>query len=100
MTEAEARRLLRDWQGAGGLETWIAEQMWRAIPGGWEVVHHLRGWRFRLAPAPPGLHLRAWQGRRQVAGWEVASTQRSQEKGAPACERPKFADVTNKGIVG
>jgi hypothetical protein len=29
MTEAEARDLLRDWSGVGGLEAWIAERRWR-----------------------------------------------------------------------
>ena len=29
MTEAEARLLLRNYGGFGGLEAWIAEQAWR-----------------------------------------------------------------------
>jgi hypothetical protein len=34
MTETEARRLLRDCDGFGGMEAWIAEQVWQATPGG------------------------------------------------------------------
>jgi hypothetical protein len=30
MTEADARTLLRDCGGFGGLEAWIAERRWRA----------------------------------------------------------------------
>jgi hypothetical protein len=43
MTEADARVLLRDWPGVGGLETWIAGQRWRAVPGGWIVTGELQG---------------------------------------------------------
>ena len=38
MTEAEARRLLRDWPGDSGLEAWIAGRRWKAIPG----VHSIK----------------------------------------------------------
>jgi hypothetical protein len=31
MTEADARDLLRDWPGVGGLEAWIAGRRWRAV---------------------------------------------------------------------
>jgi hypothetical protein len=42
VTEAEARALLRAWQGAGGLEAWIAEQPWQVVPGkGWSVTRDL-----------------------------------------------------------
>jgi hypothetical protein len=51
MTEAEARELLRQCDGAGGLEAWIARQPWRTVPGGWAV---------RLEPIPAGLRLRSW----------------------------------------
>jgi hypothetical protein len=31
MTEADARALLRDWPGVGGLEAWIAGRRWQAV---------------------------------------------------------------------
>ena len=43
MIEDEARRLLRDCGGFGGLEAWIAEQPWQAAPGGWSVAGRVRG---------------------------------------------------------
>jgi hypothetical protein len=60
MTEAAARAALLTWHGADGLEGSIAEQPWRTIPTGWEVVPRLQGWRFRVEPPPAGLRLRAW----------------------------------------
>jgi hypothetical protein len=48
VTEAEARRLLRDWPGVGQVEAWIAERRWRAAPGGWTVNGELQGWHFRI----------------------------------------------------
>jgi hypothetical protein len=62
MTEAEARALLRDWPGVGGLEGWIARQPWRPAPGGWAVSHELEGWRFRLERIPDGLRVIASPG--------------------------------------
>jgi hypothetical protein len=59
MTEAEARRLLRDWPGIGGLEAWIAERRWKAIPGGWEVLPDLQGWRFKLEVVSGGIRVSA-----------------------------------------
>ena len=41
MTEAEARILLRDWPGVGGLEAWIASRRWKTGPGGWAVTGEL-----------------------------------------------------------
>jgi hypothetical protein len=38
MTENEARQLLRDCGGFGGLEAWIAEQPWEVAPSGWTVA--------------------------------------------------------------
>jgi hypothetical protein len=38
MTEAEARQMLRDCGGFGGLEAWIAGRRWKAVPGGWVVT--------------------------------------------------------------
>ncbi len=55
MTEAEARELLRRCDGLGGLEAWIAGQLWQPVPGGWSVRPGLLdGWRFRLEAVPEG----------------------------------------------
>ena len=62
MTEAGARRMLRDWPSIGGLEGWIARQPWRAAPGGWTVPHDLEGWHFRLERIPGGLRVTASPG--------------------------------------
>jgi hypothetical protein len=59
MTEAEARQLLRDWPGVGGLEAWIAGRRWRTAPGGWIVTGELQGWQFRLDVIPAGLRVSA-----------------------------------------
>jgi hypothetical protein len=59
MSEAEARDLLRDWDG-DGLEAWIASQPWRPTPTGWAVLPDLNGWRFVIEQAPPRLRLRSW----------------------------------------
>ena len=59
MTEAEARRLLRDWPGVGGLEAWIAERRWRTTPDGWTVDGELQGWRFRVEVVAEGLRVSA-----------------------------------------
>ena len=76
MTEPEARALLRDCNGFGWVEAWIAGQRWQVMPGeGWGVMRDLQGWRFRLAPAPPGLRLRVWPpGGDQPAEWEVVAS--------------------------
>jgi hypothetical protein len=42
-TEAEARQLLRDWPGVGGMEAWIAGRRWKAAPGSWTVTGELQG---------------------------------------------------------
>jgi hypothetical protein len=34
MTEDEARTLLHDFDGVGGLEAWLAGQPWQAAPDG------------------------------------------------------------------
>jgi hypothetical protein len=57
MTEAEARALLRDYQGVGGLEPWMAVQPWRPAPGGWQLSRELDGWQFRLQPIEDGLRV-------------------------------------------
>jgi hypothetical protein len=59
MTEAEARALLRDCGGFGGLEAWIAGRRWKVAPGGWAVTDELQGWQFRLAVIPAGLRISA-----------------------------------------
>jgi hypothetical protein len=38
VTEAEARNLLRDCDGQGGLEAWMAARRWKTAPGGWAVT--------------------------------------------------------------
>ncbi len=38
MTEAEARVALRAFVAVGEIESWIAEQRWEAIPGGWRLA--------------------------------------------------------------
>jgi hypothetical protein len=58
MTDVEARRLLRDWPGAGEV-AWIAQQQWQAAPGGWTVNGELQGWRFQIEIAAEGLRVSA-----------------------------------------
>jgi hypothetical protein len=57
MTEDEARDLLADFDGVGGLEAWIAAQPWLPTPGGWTVALELKDWRFRVLPVEGGLRL-------------------------------------------
>ena len=57
MTEDEARAALTAFDAVGGLERWIAEQRWEAVPGGWRVRERFQGWRFRLEPAAGGLRV-------------------------------------------
>jgi len=38
MTEADARVVLRDCAGDGGLEAWIAGRRWKPASGGWTVT--------------------------------------------------------------
>ena len=59
MIEDEARHLLRDCGGFGGLEAWIAGQPWEAAPGGWTVAGRVRGRPFRLEPFSNGLRITA-----------------------------------------
>ena len=59
MTEAEARRLLRDWSAVGQFEAWIAEQDWQVVPGGWTVTSQFQNWRFRVDVIPAGLRVSA-----------------------------------------
>lgn len=59
MTKAEARTLLRDCGGFGGLEALIAGRRWQAVPGGWTVSGELQGWSFKLEIVPGGLRVSA-----------------------------------------
>ena len=59
MTKDEARQLLRDCGGFGGLEAWIAEQPWQAAPGGWTVAGRVQGRSFLLEPFSNGLRITA-----------------------------------------
>jgi hypothetical protein len=71
MTEADARTLLRNWPGLGGIEAWMAEQPWEATPGGWSVDGVLQGWRFRLALVGDGLEIIAGEPGVTPARWVV-----------------------------
>jgi hypothetical protein len=74
MTEAEARVLLRDWPGVGGLEAWIASRRWKAAPSGWIVTDELQGWHFRIDVVAGGLRISASApGGSVPAVWIVAS---------------------------
>jgi hypothetical protein len=59
MTEAEARDLLHDCGGFGGLKAWIAGRRWKAAPSGWTVTGELQGWQFRIDVIPAGLRISA-----------------------------------------
>ena len=71
MTEAEARQLLRDCGGFGGLEAWIAGRRWKAMPGGWTVAGELQGWSFQLEPVAGGLCIAAGAAGGAPAVWVV-----------------------------
>jgi len=53
MTETEARALLLS-AGYKHLDPWIAEQPWRPMLGGWQVMPALQGWRYHLEVAGTG----------------------------------------------
>ena len=59
MTKDEARRLLRDCGGFGGLKAWIAGRRWKTAPGGWTVTGALQGRHFRVDVIPAGLRISA-----------------------------------------
>jgi hypothetical protein len=49
VTEAEARAALAAFDGVGGLERWMADRPWQAVPGGplaraLRVFLYRRGW--------------------------------------------------------
>ena len=72
MTEAKARRLLRNWPGVGQFEAWIAEQDWQIVPDGWTVAGELQNWRFRIAVVDGGLQITAGQpGTGKPAVWTI-----------------------------
>jgi len=83
MTEVDARVLLRDCGGFGGLEAWIAEQPWEAAPGRWTVAGKVRGRSFLLEPFGSGLRITAVTRRGGVPGewatWTVPG--RSDDRG-------------------
>ena len=45
MTEDQARAALAAFDSFDGLEPWIAEQPWMAVPGGWVVPEPFQGGR-------------------------------------------------------
>ncbi len=57
MTEAAARAALAAFDAVGGLERWIAEQRWEAVPGGWRVRERYHGWHFRVEPVAGGINV-------------------------------------------
>ena len=57
LTEAEARAALAALDGPGGLEPWIADQRWEAVPGGWRVRERHDSWRFRVEPVAGGVNV-------------------------------------------
>jgi hypothetical protein len=49
MIETDARALVRDCGGFGGLEAWIAGRRWKTTPGGWTVTGEFQqGWHFGI----------------------------------------------------
>jgi hypothetical protein len=58
-TDVDARVLLHDCGGFGGLEAWIAGRRWKTAPGGWIVTGELQGWQFRIDLIPAGLRISA-----------------------------------------
>ena len=71
MTEVQARAALAAFDGVGGLEPWIAEQWWLAVPGGWVVPEPFQGWRFRVEPTAGGVRVSAFMGGADPAVWIV-----------------------------
>ena len=79
MTEADARAVLAAFDSFDGLETWIAEQRWLLVPGGWVVLEQRQGCRFRVQIVPGGIRVSAFEGDADPAAWVVPS----RAKGAP-----------------
>ena len=59
MTKAEAREVLRDCGGFGGLEAWIASRRWQAVSGIWIITGELHDRQFRVDIIPGGLRISA-----------------------------------------
>ena len=76
MTEAEARAALRAFVGVGGIERWIAQQSWEAVPGGWTVPGEFYGLRFRVALVPDGVRVTASKDTGRPAVWTVPAVPR------------------------
>jgi hypothetical protein len=57
VTEDQARAALRAFVAVGGLERWIVDQRWEAVPGGWRVRERFQGWRFRVEPVAGGVNV-------------------------------------------
>jgi hypothetical protein len=74
--EAEVRAALRAFVAVGELEAWIAAQRWEPIPGGWRVRERFQGWRFRLEPAPGGVHVVMSARGGEPAAWFVPASRR------------------------
>lgn len=72
MTEPDARDLLRHWPG-DGLEAWMADQPWRAVPSGWALVGEFRFWQFKVETIPGGLRLSAGEPWEAPAVWTVTT---------------------------
>jgi hypothetical protein len=73
MTEAEARLLLRDCDGFGGMEAWMAGRRWKAMPGGWDVTGELQGWQFLVELVAGGLRVSASASGGDPAVWVVTA---------------------------
>ena len=71
MTEDRARVVLAAFDSFDGLEAWIAEQPWLAVPGGWVVPEPRHGWRFRVQVVPGGIRVSAFEGGAEPAAWVV-----------------------------
>jgi hypothetical protein len=74
MTEADARVLLHDCDGAGGLEAWIAGRRWKPAPGGWTVSGELQGWQFQVEVVAAGLRITASAVGGAPAVWVVTAS--------------------------
>ena len=72
MTESEAHDLLRQHDGWGGIEAWIAARRWKVAPKGWTVEGELQGWQFRVEPVPGGLQVNAATPGAAPATWMVS----------------------------
>jgi hypothetical protein len=89
MTEDQARAALRDFDGAGGMEQWIAKQPWQPTLDGWTVLTSLGGWRFLLRSVPGGVRVSALSpGDGAPAVWLVTTGSRVTD---PAPHQPDSA---------